>query len=89
VGAGWYLFIFACPLLLRLVALFHIVSNVSDWIVSTFSVVAEANSNFSFIIQAILGCVAALVTVACYGMVQNPWVVVCLSKNVDEKMKLR
>ena len=50
-----------------LAALFHTASNVSDWIVPTFSVVAEASSNRPFIIQAILGCVVALVIVARYG----------------------
>ncbi len=52
---------------LLLAVLFHTASNVSDWIVPTLPVVANASGIRPFIIQGVLVWITAIVVVAIYG----------------------
>ena len=52
---------------LILAVLFHTVSNISDWIIPTFSVVASASGIRPFIIESLLTLAAALVIIVIYG----------------------
>jgi membrane protease YdiL (CAAX protease family) len=77
--AGWYLYnTFPFVILLTLVynntegsillaALFHTASNVSDWIVPTFSVVAGSTGLRPFIIQGTLGWIFAIGVIIIFG----------------------
>jgi membrane protease YdiL (CAAX protease family) len=52
---------------LLLVVLFHTASNVCDWIVPTFSTVANASGIRPFIIMGVLVWITAIVVIAIYG----------------------
>lgn len=52
---------------LWLAVLFHTVSNVSDWIIPTYVVVASANGIRPFIIESLLTLATALVIIVIYG----------------------
>jgi membrane protease YdiL (CAAX protease family) len=77
--AGWYLYnILTFSILLTwvynntegsilLAALFHTASNVSDWIIPTFSVVAGSATLRPFIIQGTLGWIFAIGVIVLFG----------------------
>lgn len=52
---------------LLLAVLFHTASNVSDWIVPTFTLVSNASGMRPFVIECLLSLAAALIVIAIFG----------------------